>query len=151
MSIPTFLGISNHLKCIKFWLEHDERHKFRYGDKKFYRLSKYAYFLVFFIQISIIRVLSHTDAWDVNLYKSKLGMLMNIWNPRWPPRELSMQYNQTLQGYTYSFSFHKLFLCNTYTYYDSISHTQLTWFKKRKLVFQHNLKSKMATNMVGAI
>ena len=26
------------------------------------------------------------------------------------------------------FSFHKLFLCKTYTYYDAISHTQLTWF-----------------------
>ena len=54
-------------------------------------------------------------------------------------------------AYIQYFSFHKLFLCKTYTHYDAISHTQLAWFKKRKLVFQHNMKSKMATNMAGAI
>ena len=84
-------------------------------------------------------------------------MLISIWNPRWPPRELSMQYNHTLQGHAYSFSFHKLFLCTckTYTHYDTISQTRLTWFckneTKRKHVFQHNLKSKMATNRAGDI
>ena len=62
VSIPTFLGLSNHMECIKFWLGNDEKHKFQYGDKKFYGLSKYAYFLVFFTQISVIRILSHTDA-----------------------------------------------------------------------------------------
>ena len=52
-------------------------------------------------------------------------------------------------AYIKFFSFHKLFPCKTYMHYDAISQTHD--LKKRKLVFQHNLKSKMATNMVGAI
>ena len=46
------------MECVKFWLEHDEKHNFNTENKNFYRLGKYAYFLVLFI----IRVLSHTDA-----------------------------------------------------------------------------------------
>ena len=51
------------MELIKFWLQHDEKHNFNMETKyKFYRLLKYAYFQVFFTKISIIRVLSHTDA-----------------------------------------------------------------------------------------
>ena len=83
MSIPTFLGISNYTECIKFWLEHDEKHKFQYGDKKFYLLIKYANFLVFFTQISIIRVLSHKSSQRFLLPKNKYHTYNNIrdWNP----------------------------------------------------------------------
>ena len=38
------------------------------------------------------------------------------------------------------FSFHKLFLCKTYTHYDAISHTQLTWFKKKETRFSAQLE-----------
>ena len=68
------------MECIKFWLEHDEKHNFNMETKYFYRLSKYAYFLIFFTKIFIIRVLSLTD---------------------------------------------KLFLFDTYTHYDTISHTSV--------------------------
>ena len=52
-------------------------------------------------------------------------------------------------AYMQFFSFHKLFPCKTYMHYEAISHTHD--LKKGNLFFQHNLKSKMATNMVGAI
>ena len=67
VSIPTFLGTSNYMECITFWLEHDEKHNFNIKIKKMYGLNKCAYFLVFLTKISIIRVLSPTDVWVVNI------------------------------------------------------------------------------------
>ena len=64
-------------------------------------------------------------------------MLIKIYNPTWPLKELPMQYNHTLRGHIYSCSFHKMFLCDTYTHYDAITqkNCQYVVIKERKHVF----------------
>ena len=62
---------------------------------------------------------------------------------------ISNQYNHALRGHIYGCSFHKLFLCDTYTHIDAISLKTLSiCFNKRKeTCFHNNLKPKMAANM----
>ena len=61
---------------MKFLVEHDEKHNYAMDTKP--NFTECVNMLIFWyfshIQKNIFKVLSHTDAQEVNLYKSKPGM-----------------------------------------------------------------------------